>query len=827
MILFNRAAAGAGLPPVRFTLSTLALALAPALAPALALFGAMLALPASVHAQQSSPAQATPAWLNAPIALKSTPRLAETIPPAQRGQLPSFISGDRISGQPDLALSVQGQAKLRRGDTAITADRLDYNQSEDIARATGNVRVNQAGNVYEGPELQLKLESFEGFFNRVHYEILATGGQGDAERIDFVDANLSVARQATYTTCRREDYPGWVPAWILSTTQLTTDTETNVGVAKNAQVKVFGISTPAFPSISFPLSSARKSGFLAPTIGLDSVNGIEFTQPYYWNIAPNRDATITPTLMGKRGVNVSTDFRYLEEKYNGEARVDVMPTDTLRNRARWGIWSQHNQTFDAKALGLDSLTGRLGINRVSDDDYWRDFQRTPSLTGRLLPSEGAVNWVKGGWSGGVRLQSWQTLRYDPSPIIPPYDRLPQITANYDKYDWHGFDFSLINDLTRFHADPLIQRQPNGERAFTQAQLSRPFLTPGTFVIPKVQLHAAAYHFDSALANGDNSANRVIPTVSLDSGLIFERDANLFGRALRQTLEPRAFYVYTPYRDQSRLPNYDSAANDFNFATVYTENEFSGHDRISATNAVTLGVTTRFLDKDTGAEAARFGIAQRYRFSDQNVTLPTAGATSATLPANKGVSDLLLGAQVNWTPKWSVDTTIQYNPDTKKSVRNTIGARYSPSSYRTVSAAYRYQDDSVAGPANGGRSIDLGWQWPLNDLWGDKGKDLGSGRGQGSNRWYAVGRLNYSLRDKRATDAVIGFEYDGCCYIGRVVLEQLSTGQASVTRRIMFQLELIGFSSVGTSPLRTLQLNVPRYQPLRSPTEPPSRYTNYD
>ena len=786
---------------------------------------ALLAL-ALLHAQPVL-AQAGAPGAAPPLRLRLSPQLAETVPPTQRNALPSFVSGDRISGRPDLETVVEGHATLRRGDTAITADRLEYYQPDDLTKASGHVRVNQAGNVYEGPELQLKLETFEGFFNRVRYRFLANGGQGDAERIDFVDQNRSVARQATYTTCRREDLPGWMPAWMLSAAIIRTDSEENIGVAEDARMRFMGITTPTLPSFSFPLSSERKSGLLPPTLGVSSIDGLELTQPYYWNIAPNRDATIAPTVMSKRGVDVSSEFRYLEPTYNGQARIDLMPTDALRNRARWGVWTQHQQTFVANDFGLDSLTGNVSINRVSDDDYWRDFSRTPTLTGRLLASQGALNWSKGDFSGQVRMLSYQTLRYDLAPITPPYDRMPQITGNYDKYDWNGFDVHLGLDYTRFRADPAFAPalnglpQPNGERVLGVAQISRPWLTPGTFVIPKLQLHATSYQVDAPLANGATSASRVVPTFSLDSGMVFERDMTLFGRAFRQTLEPRAFYVYTPYRNQSLLPNYDSAANDFNFATIYTENAFSGNDRISDSNVLTLGATTRLIDPDSGAEAARFGVAQRLRFKDQQVTLPGG------VPVTDRVSDVLLGAQVNWTPQWSVDTLVQYNPDTRQSVRNTVGARYSPTPYRTVSAAYRFQDDSVAGPANGNKSIDVGWQWPLNDLWGDKGQNLGPGRGQGGNRWYAVGRLNYSLRDKRLTDAVVGFEYDGCCYIGRVVLEQLSTGLASTTRRIMFQLEFVGFSSVGSSPLRTLQLNVPRYQSLRTPSQPPSRFTNYD
>lgn len=780
---------------------------------------ALLSL-ALLHAQG---AWAQDADLGAPLVLKRTPQLVETIPPTSRSQLPTFVDGDRISGRPDLETVVEGNATLRRGDLSLRADRLEYYQPDDRARATGNVRINQAGNVYEGPELELKLETFEGFFNNVRYRFLATGGRGDAKRIDFVDSNVSVARMATYTTCRPEDYPGWMPAWLLSAATLTTDTEENVGVATNARLTFMGVSTPPFPSLSFPLSDDRKTGMLPPVIGLDNVNGLDITTPYYWNIAPNRDATLYPTLMSKRGINLGTEFRYLEEKYSGEIRADYMPYDRLRDRDRWGIWTHHAQTFDSRYFGLDSLVGTLNINRVSDNDYWRDFTRTPSLTQRLLANDGSLNWMKGDWSGTARALSYQTLQYAPAPIVPPYDRMPQITANYNKYDWNGFDFSLNNDYTRFEAkNPLVQGQPNGERVFSMASLSRPFLTPGTFVVPKVMLNATAYQFDAPLlTNGATSADRVVPTFSLDSGLIFERDANYFGRAFRQTLEPRAFYVYTPFRNQNYLPVYDTAQNDFNFATVYTENAFSGDDRISDSNLLTLGATTRLIDPDTGAEAARFGVAQQLRFADQLVTMPGA------LPVTDRVSNLLLGAQINWTPKWSVDGTVQYNPDTQNSARTALSARYNPGPYRTVSAAYRYQADTTPTSNDGNRSLDVSWQWPINDLWGDKGQDLSAGRGQGGGRWYAVGRLNYSLESSKLTDGVLGFEYDGCCWIGRVVVERVTTGQVTVNTRIMFQLELVGFASVGSSPRRTLTQNIQRYTPLRQPSLGPSRFTNYD
>jgi LPS-assembly protein len=800
---------------------------------------------------------------DAPLTLKRTPLLTETLTPADRGQLPSIVTGDRISGRPDLETVVEGNATLRRGAVSITADRLEYYQPDDRAKATGNVRVNQAGNVYEGPELQLKLETFEGFFNNVRYQFLVNEAHGEAKRIDFVDANVSIAREATYTTCRREDFPGWMPAWLLTATTMTTDTEENEGVAKNARLSFMGITTPPIPSVSFPLSNERKSGLLPPTIGIDNTNGIEIAQPYYWNIAPNRDATITPTIMSKRGINFSNEFRYLEKGYNGTIRFDLMGSDrlmgqrypTLGDTKRWGVWGTHHQDFDAKALGLDSLSANISINRVSDNDYWRDFTRTPSLAQRQLPNDASLNWSKGDWSGIVRTLKYQNLQYDLSPIVPAYDKMPQITANYNKYDWHGFDVSLNLDYTHFRVNTILpsqlgydatqQSQPDGDRAMAVASISRPFITPSSFVIPKLMLNAASYNYylpqssiPTVTVNGTQyvngqvynpsslyffptSSNRVVPTFSLDSGLTFERDANYFGRAFRQTLEPRAYYVYTPYRNQSMLPNYDSAANDFSFATIYTENAFSGGDRVSDTNALTLGVTSRLIDPATGVEAARFGIAQRLRFSDQKVTLP--GGT----PVTDRASDLLVGAQINWTPKWSLDTLVQYNPDTRKSERSAISARYNPEPYHNLSAAFRYQAPSTPTATDGSKSIDVGWQWPINDLWGDKGKNLGPGKGQGGGRWYAVGRLNYSLQDKKLTDGVLGFEYDGCCWIGRVVLQRITTGQVTANTRIMFQLEFVGFSSIGSSPMQALRQNIQRYEPLRQPGEAPSRFTNYD
>ena len=554
------------------------------------------------------------------------------------------------------------------------------------------------------------------------------------------------------------------------------------------------------------------------------------TVPYYFDIAPNRDATFSPTLMSKRGVDLAGEFRYLEPAYRGELRASLMPNDQLRNSNRWSYNYLHTGTLNTGLAAVGSLGVNLNLNRVSDDNYWRDFSGFGSagastlLTQRLLPSDASLTWGRGFFSTSLRTLTYQTLQDVNSPIVPPYDRRPQLTAAYTRVNvpvggLGGLDYSISTDYTRFESDRRLTGQPNASRAFALAQVSRPWIRPGGYITPKLMLNTTTYQFDGALVNGARSASRTVPTFSLDSGLTFERETNYFGQAYTQTLEPRAFYVNTPYRDQSSLPNYDSGANDFNFATVFTENAFVGNDRISDANLLTLGLTSRLLDPDTGAEALRLGVAQRLRFKDQQVTLPGG------VPVTDRFSDLLFGGSVNLTKAWSLDSTVQYNPKTNISQRSTVGARYSPGNYRVVSAAYRRQ-------RNVSEQFDVGWQWPINDLWGDKGKELGAGRGQGAGRWYSVGRLNYSVPDKKFVDMVLGIEYDGCCWIGRVVLERTQLGQvlagsSSNNTRILFQLEFVGFSRIGSNPLKTLKANIPRYQYLREQSTTPSRFTNYD
>jgi LPS-assembly protein len=439
----------------------------------------------------------------------------------------------------------------------------------------------------------------------------------------------------------------------------------------------------------------------------------------------------------------------------------------------------------------------------------------------LLSSEFSASSLVGGWSTQVRAQRWQTLQDSASPITPPFDRVPQLTTrrsfNFDS----GLQAQVLGDFTAFNAklSPLITNvQPNGKRAFGQLQLALPWQRPGGYITPKLQLHATAYQLDTPVQGAtDTYQQRILPTFSLDSGLMFEREAALFGRAFTQTLEPRAFYVNTPYRNQTGLPNYDSGAKDFTLATIYSENPYVGNDRLADMQMLTLGISSRFLNPSTGAEAMRMGVAQRFRFADQRVTLPG----EATLTDRS--SDWLVNTGVSLSPTWAVDGTVQMGAKSNVSERTTLSTRYNPSNYRALYAAYRMQKDAS-------EQVDVGWQWPLGDLLGradENNATTSAGRGLGSNRWYSVGRLNYSTKDQRLVSAIMGFEYDADCWVGRVVIEQTQLDANAANQRIMFQLELVGFSRLGISPLASLRRNIPRYQNLREQTTAPSRFSQYD
>jgi LPS-assembly protein len=750
------------------------------------------------------------------------PTAAPTAPPAKKsGPSSTVVEAKEIRGTPEQQTIAEGDAELQRDDITIRADRLIYDQPSDTAKALGNVTVLHAGDTFSGPELQLEVSTYAGFFLSPTYVLGRTGASGKAERIDFIDEQRSITTRGTYSTCTPDD-EGEYP-WILSARRLRLDYEKSEGVAEGGVLRFMGMPILAAPSLSFPLSSARKSGWLPGTVEVDSRSGLQVSAPYYWNIAPNMDATLAPQLIARRGSGLNSQFRYLDTAYKGTVNLNWLPTDRLADRSRYGLDLGHQAS-----LGY-ATQFNAQVMRVSDNDYWKDFHKgVGSLTPRLLPTDINATRASGDWATYARVQSWQVLQSSVpgEGIDAPYERMPQIGARTMQSVGRGLRVEFEGEFNRF-SNPVgtpTAQHPTGMRVHTLASISRPWVSPAWTLTPKLSVNAASYQMDEPMTMGryagGNSASRVIPTASLDSSWTLERNSHWFGKNMHQTLEPRLVYAYTPYRDQSGLPNFDASPIDFNFDSIYFNNPFSGVDRVADNHQITAGVSTRLIDPDTGGENMRLGMVQRYLLSDQRITPDSEQriVPDANSPTAQRFSDVFLLGSTNVIPHWGLNATMQYNPDLARVQRSLLGVSYSPSTLRTVNASYTSDRPGLS------EQISLGWQWPLYGPASPTSRPLiraASNAGQAcGGTWYTVGRVSMNTRDSKVVDSILGFEYDGGCWIGRIVGRKQSTGINESVTGIGFQLELVGLSrlSFGSNPMQLLRENVGGYQPLRDPTK---------
>ena len=718
-----------------------------------------------------------------------------TIPPQ-----PVELQAQQVRSVLDKETTADGEVALRQGDLSLSADHLRYLAPTQWARATGQVKVERGGDRFTGTEAELNLASHEGFVLRPQYHFARTGAGGQSERIDFVGDQRLSAREADYTSCNRDG--SGTPDWVLSADRIDLDFEHNEGVAHGAVLRFLGVPILVAPVISFPATEARKSGWLPPEMDSDNRGGLSLAVPYYWNLAPNYDLTTTPSLASRRGPGLQAEFRYLEASDSGRVELHAIPHDRGAGRERHGYeWFHEGSVGDDWRYGVAAM-------RASDDDYWKDFaNQLPSLTRRLLPQAAQVDrrFERGGdWSVDLysRVQGWQVLQdtsTDGQVILPPYQRVPQVGAR-GQGRWDVGDLGLAWDFeaeaNRFELTnrPLGDERPDGSRVHLLGSLSRPFDEGWGWFTPRASFNSATYHTDAPMSDGRRDATRTIPTLSADAGLRFDRDTSLFDLALRQTLEPRVHYVNTPWHDQTTLPLFDTAASDFNPVSIYADNPFSGVDRVADTHQFTVGATSRWREADTGIERLRLGVAQRFLLRDQRLT-------PEGVEGDKRASDLLLFGSGTLFPAWTFDATVQYNASIDRPVRSIVAARYQPGPFQTLSGTYRYARDL-------NEQFELGWQWPIY-----RGETKpGGGACQGT--LYGVGRVNYSMRDSRVTDSLAGLEYDAGCWIGRFVVQKVSTGLSESTTHWMLQLELIGLSRLGSNPLKVLKDNIPGYRLLR-------------
>ncbi len=719
--------------------------------------------------------------------LKLQPTLAGA-PGADRTRLPVILSADRVEGTVDKEAVAEGHAQLHQGSTSIYADWMKYLVESEDVEARGQVRIERGGDVITGPSLKYHMKDSTGILERPEVTLAPrkrpnaepVTGRGRARVAEFLGEDKYRLKDGVFTTCKPGD-----DSWRLEVGELDLDYTRNLGTARSGAIYFKGVPILASPYLDFALNNQRKSGVLPPTFGTTGRNGPEITVPYYFNLAPNRDLTVSPRYMEKRGMQIGAQMRFLEPRYFGEAKFEVLPGDKIAQQTRSAVSLLANYA-DPR------MSGVLNLNRVSDDNYFRDLASRINITSQTtLPREGWLTYNGGWWDGGWwnatgRFQTFQVLQDANRSIPVPYWRTPQLLLNAGKQDVMGMDFNFMGEMVDFRHPTNVL----GRRSTLYPSISLPIITAGTFFTPKLGLHTTHYQIDpnDNVTTSPSKLSRTLPIFSLDSGLIYERKTSWQGQQVLQTLEPRAYYLLIPNRDQSRIPLFDTAIADFNYAQIFSENSFVGGDRINDANQLTLALTSRLLSADTGQEALRATLGQRYYFKAQQVTLD-----ASTPPRGYRLSNWLAALSGRLTQNWSTETAVEYDGRDNRTERLTVGARYQPQPLKTLNLSYRYLRNQF-------NQVDVSSQWPLGD------------------GWFGVGRVNYSISGGRVVESLAGFEYNADCWIGRVVVQRFAVAAGSATQAVFLQLELNGFSRIGSNPLDALKRNIPGYMPLNQAPE---------
>jgi LPS-assembly protein len=689
------------------------------------------------------------------------------------------IDAEAIEGVTGLEVTARGDAEIRRGDFSIFGDLLRYNREFGRVEAQGGVRLQSGADRFFGSQLQYSTLDDTGVLEEPGFLLQRDRlARGAAERLEILGRNRYRMANATFTTCR----PGQ-DDWRLEAAVLDLDYEREEGYAESPRLRFFGVPILGAPFASFPLENRRKSGLLTPYYAQTTTRGLEFGIPYYWNIAPERDLTLTPVYMGKRGLQLKNHLRYLDRRHAGELKLEYLPDDRDFGEARTGLSLQHAHRFG------HSLNAHLDYNTVSDDRYFVDLAsqvKQVSLTN--LPQDGVLTYSgslgRAPYSLQARVQRFQTLQDPLAPIVPPYHRVPQLSFSTAFNELGGLlDSALPLEYARFTHPTLVE----GSRVSFSPTLAAPFVFPSWHLTPRAGVRYASYSLGPLAAS--RSPELSVPWFSLDSGVNFERDARWFGESLTQTLEPRLFYVYAPYREQSHIPLFDTALADFNYPQLFTENRFVGGDRFGDADQATLALTSRFLQAN-GQEAFRATVGQRYYFQDERVRL-----TPGSPLRESAESDMLAAVGGRLFRNWTFDAATQYDRLAQRPERYSMSMRYTPEIAKVLNASYRYNRGENI------RQIDLSGQWPITA------------------GWYAVGRYNYSLLDRRLLEGLAGVEYNAGCWVFRGVVQRIQAAAEVSSTAVVFQLEFNGVGQIGTDQaVELLKRNVPGYS-VTNPADP--------
>lgn len=643
---------------------------------------------------------------------------------------------------------MNGNVHISQNNKKIRADKATYDKASSQVTGTGNIYFQDEGMQGRASKLDYNLNKENGVLDDADYLLNNSQGRGSSKKVVRDSEAFSRMEQASYTTC-----PPGRDDWSLNSPNIRLYHDQDRGTATNVTLKIRKTPILYLPYMSFPLSDKRKSGFLIPSIGSTEKSGVELSTPYYFNLAPNYDMTLTPTLLSKRGIQLGTEFRYLTEKDNGSVNYTILPSDKESDKKNRYYFNLKDRTQ------LDSRSSvSIQAEGVSDTKYFVDLGNSLQATS-TVNLERRLDYTTSGnnWTFSALAQDYQVL----DGGTKPHSRLPQLLLNYHPpTNSKGLNITTETEATRFSGS---ETSTNGSRLDLKAKASKRFSTEAAYIEPSVSLRHTEYSLDST---SNTHLSRTLPTATIDSGVFFER--NIQQGKLLQTLEPRIYYTYTPYKDQSNIPVFDSSATTFSYGQLFSENRFTGKDRIEDTNRISASVTSRIQNPQNGTELFHASVGQIYHFNDRKVTLP-----GQSIQTGKH-SEIVLETGGQITDKVNLNTTTFWDNTTKQISANQFDIRYKDEKKRILNIGYTKRTNDF-------ETARLSFVAPAKQ------------------NWKLVGGVEHDLMNKRNLENVIGAEYETCCWKTRLVnRDYLLPDNKSRDNAIFIEFELKGLGSFGGS-----------------------------
>ena len=692
---------------------------------------------------------------------------------------------------------LRGNVQITQDGKQISADNISYDQQNESAEMSGSVQYWDEDMYLHSDTGHVDFTAEQGDFNDARFVLRGNRARGNAGTISHTYPTMTNLSSVDYTTCDPEDN-----FWKLSASEIKLNHEEKWGSAKNVIMRIKDVPVLYTPYISFPLSNERKTGFLFPSAGTTNRNGFEFITPFYWNIAPHMDATITPRVLTDSGLMMQGEFRYLVHRGGGEFHAEYLPSDSQFQDEDRNLFSfKHNQEFGE--------TGNLFLtyNRVSDKQFFEDFGSNLRLTStRFLERRAEASYKGDWWHARALAQDYQTVDRSIPQISRPYKRLPQVSFSaFSPFRNRQLNFRLDTDVSFFDRgdNNAVPNDVNGLRYDLYPSVSYPVHTAGSFIEPRVGVRFTQYHLDDSGSTFKSNPNRFLPVVSLDSGMFFERKASIFNNSYTQTLEPRLFYLFVPDDNQGDLPVFDTGLYDFSFDSLFRDNRFTGPDRMGDANQVTVAVTSRFLNQESGREAGYVSLGQTYYFDDRDVFLvvPGIGPGLTGVVRTEEGSPFIAEVGTSLLGDFNFRGTVQYDFFNGKTEELAAFAQYKPATDKVVNLGYRVRrtSNSLSSPYGGTALTDIeqsevSFHWPL-------------GR-----NWSMVGLWTHAVPENRILEIFGGLEYEDCCWAFRAVARRFLTDvNQSYNNGIFFQVEFKGLAGIGKKTAEFLEENIPGYQ----------------